>query len=159
MREEVVDVLLYSLKTEQYELIRASQDISTGVCYTDSRFFRAFIEKYGKPDLMPSFSGNPTKPSSFGSRIEWDDLNTESFLRAYGYSVSQKDGFSSAYRQALLAEVVDLEYLTPEQIVSHLLWCISTHPGYAYSIAEGKWKEDIEFVRNYKVNPERFLLC
>ena len=152
-RYELVDTLLYSLKTNQYEIIRSTHDRFTGECFVDISLYRAYIKKYGRPDRAPDFGYWPT----IGVRSS-DELNSESKLKGYGYSVSKEKGLSTNKRHELLSEVVDLEILTVKQVVNLLEFFIQTHSNDVYIPARAKWSFDLRFIQQYQVNPERFLI-
>lgn len=151
--EKVIDVLLYSLAENRYEIIHATYDKKQDICYTDIGLFKRYINKYGKPDLDYSDSFNKKKV------YDQDELNDESILMGFGYNVSAKDDYSSKQRQEILAEVVDLELLTVKRVVNFLVFLINMHPDDKYKNARSKWKEDIKFIQDYKVNPDRFLIA
>jgi hypothetical protein len=71
--------------------------------------------------------------------------------------VNKQANLSTQYRHDLLAEIIDLEILPAPRIVSFLNWLVNIHTH--QSNAQLKWKEDIEFVENYKANPQRFLIA
>ena len=151
--KEIVDVLLYSPFTERYELIRATYDGDEDYCYTDARLYREFVENYGKPDLATGFG------SSKNLDADWSNLQIESALRQYGYSVGQKSGLREQLRQELLAELVDLELLDVTKIVRLLSFFISSHTSPTNYAARLKWESDRDFISRYKVNPDRFLIA
>lgn len=152
--DEVVDVLLYSPFTENFEVIRASYNQLEDEYYMDMGIFRKFINTYGNPGLPILFSASD---SSNDFRFQF--LKEESLLHAYGYNVSQKDNLSNNYRRVLLSEIIDLELMTPYEIISLLNYNINSHSSYKYMNARIKWKKDIEFVSNYKINPDRFIIA
>lgn len=49
--------------------------------------------------------------------------------------------------------------MTPRAIVALLEGCIARQNGDQYSANREKWKRDINFVINYKVNPNRFVIA
>lgn len=120
--------------------------------YVDSSKFREFIHKHGNPGIHIGFY---KKTGVYG--FDWLDLNDRSFLMDYGYNVSIKDNLPSSVRQEMLAEIVDLQIASVSDIVNHLNFCISSHAMHPGAIA--CWREDIEFISNYKVNPNRFLIA
>lgn len=150
---EVVDTLLYSLCTNRYEIIRATYNKTLSYSFVDIQLFRNYVIDYGRPELSPVFSFKQVK-----STESFDNLKTESILRMYGYNVSQDNGLSSGKRQTLLAEIVDLEILPINKIVSFLNFFIKTHTDDKYYYARNKWESDMQFIQNYRVNPERFLI-
>lgn len=150
---ELIDMLLYSPWTKRYELIRATYDKLEEICFVDITKYRAYVQEYGNPGLLPEFE------SSGKRRIGWDDLNTESVLKGYGYSVSKSDNLTANERQSLLAEIVDLEILTVPRIVNYLNFFIKTHTTDKDYYARPKWEGDKRFIENYKANPKRFLIA
>ena len=150
--EEIVDVLLFSPFTRRYELARATYNHVDGECFMDIGIFRRFVKEYGNPGLRLLFGESVTRGASF------EELRAESILHVYGYSVSEADGLTEAERRALLAEIVDLELLSIPYVVNLLDFFIRTHPTDRYYLARDKWKRDMEYISNYKINPKRFLI-
>lgn len=74
-------------------------------------------------------------------------------------NVSKIDNLSAKERQELLAEIIDLNILKPEKIVSHIDFALRTHPLPKDDIPRLKWEQDRKFVENYKANPSRFLIA
>lgn len=149
---EVVDVLLFSPFTQRYEMARATLDHTDGECFMDIGIFRAFVKEYGNPGLQLSFE----ESSSFG--LSFDELRVESILHAYGYTVSESDALTEAERRELLTEIVDLELLTIPYIVNLLDFFIRTHTSDKYYNARDKWKRDMKYIADYKINTQRFLI-
>lgn len=152
-RDEVVDVLLFSPRTQIFEIIRASYNKKEDDYYMDIKIFRKFINSYGNPGLPILFS------SSNSSDFTFSYLKEESLLHAYGYNVNQSDSLSDSYRWKLLSEIIDLKLMTPYEIINLLNYNINSHSAYKYIYARMKWKKDIEFVSNYKINPNRFIVA
>jgi len=150
---EMVNALLYSPFTKRFELILVGYDKEQLECYITIQRYRSFVKRYGNPGVSPTIE--------IGRKSGWDldNLNTESILTEYGYTVAQNVGLSSKERHELLAEVIDLEILDSIDIINHLEFCISLHPNEKYVYARSKWKEDIGFVENYNFNPDRFLIA
>lgn len=150
--DEIVDVLLFSPFTQRYELARATYNSIDGECFMDICIYRSFVKKYGNPGLSFFFNG-----ASY-SGLSFDELRTESILHAYGYSVSESDGLTEKERRELLTEIVDLELLTIPYIVNLLDFFSRTHTSDKYYLARGKWRRDMEYIADYKINTERFLI-
>lgn len=151
-RSEIVDVLLFSPFTHRYEMARATLDHAIGECFMDIGIFRSFVKEYGNPGLQLSFD----ESSSFG--LSFDELRAESILHAYGYTVSESDALTENERRELLAEIVDLELLTVPYIVHLLDFFVRTHTFDKYYNARDKWKRDIKYISDYKINTQRFLI-
>lgn len=116
----------------------------------DISIYRSFIKKFGNPGLWLDF------PIAASARI--GELNEESILKGYGYSVGKEENLSSVEREELLMELVDLEILTVSKIAHHLDFCIRLRTDPKYMEAVSKWTSDKMFIENYKVNPARFML-
>lgn len=148
---EVVDVLVYSLLTQRYELMRATYKRDENYCFTDISNFRSFVHNYGKPQAEIDFYST--------KRINCDELRSESVLMGYGYNVSESNHLSDSKRQEILAEIVDLEILKVHQVVKLLDFNCSLHCSDKYYLARLKWQIDKNFIENYKVNPKRFFIA
>lgn len=147
---EIVDVLFYSPRTKNYEIVHATYDKRSLEYYIDISIYRNFVHEYGNPeiDLLPE-SHSSTGWSS-------DSLRDESLLHSYGYNVNQSEGLSDIERQAIIAEVIDLNLMNQKQIVQ--LLTMHSRRKNVYPQTTEKWKRDIDFTMNYKANPERFLI-
>lgn len=147
---EIVDLLLYSPCNDIYECVHATYNKLDNVCFMDISIYRRFLHKHGNPGLKLHFPE--------GASGKYGELEAESILRGYGYSVGRKENLSSSERRAILSELVDLEILTVARIVRYLDFFIRRHKGLQYAEAVSKWTSDKEFIKNYKVNPARFML-
>ncbi len=147
---EIIDLLLYSPYKKTYECVHATHDKEDNICFMDISIYRGFVKRFGNPGLQLSF------PMSASAKM--GELNEESILRGYGYTVAKSENLSSDERKDLLAEIVDLDILTVARIVHHLDFCISLHAAPQYEDAKDKWASDKAFIENYKVNPARFML-
>lgn len=145
---ELTDLLFYSPFSQRYEIVKATHDKLEGYYFIDVGIYRRFLTDHGKPPVQ-----------LMQGCCSFEKLNEESLLKIYGYSVAQKDNLSSNDRQAILAEVVDIQLLTVSRIVSHLNFCMSTHSQDKNVFARAKWREDLKFIESYKANPERFLIA
>lgn len=146
---EIVDLLLYSPKTKIYECTHATYSKEEDICYMDISIYRNFVKRFGNPGLFLEF---PSKSCTTS------ELNEESVLKGYGYSVSKSDNLSTPERRELLTEIVDLKILPVSRIVYHLDFCIRLHTDPQHAEAVNKWISDRCFIANYKANPTRFLI-
>lgn len=147
---ELVDILLYSPFTDCFEVAHATYDTENEIYYMDAKVFRGFIEKYGNP-------GVKLAAYQRGAR-DFSSMREESILHAYGYVVGN-NGLSTRARQMLLSEVMDLGIMSSYSILSLLDLNISMHPGDKYENARTDWELDKQFVMEYKVNPDRFVVA
>jgi len=151
---EIVDMMVYSLKTDRYEIMRATYDDYNDECFVDIGLYRNYVSKFGHPNISPDFGYHPASGGK-----SFDELNGESILMGYGYSVGKKERLGKTERQALLAEIVDLEILTVKRVVSLLDFFIQTHSNEMYFEARTKWEADKKYIQEYRVNPQRFLIA
>lgn len=151
-RYEIIDVLLFSPFTQLYELARVTHNRIDDEYFMDICIYRTFVKNYGNPGLHFNVGER-----SFGKR-SFDELRSESILHIYGYSASKNNGLTESQRQGLLAEMVDLNLLETQQIVYHIDFCIKSHTSDDDIYARQKWEKDKNFILNYKVNPNRFLI-
>jgi len=163
----IVGLLLYSPYTKQYEILKATYNKATGRCYTAPGLYSMFVNKYGNPFPPIESSNGCTKKVLFcsgsGKFRSYSDAcfsgcRDESVLKSYGYSVAKNAGMSNLQRQRLLAEMVDLGIVSNSYIMAMLDWFINMHNGAAYDDARTKWSMDMQFIREYKANPNRFLI-
>jgi len=148
---EAVHLIVYAHGTQQYEKMRAIHNQRTDNSFTDILEYRQFAAQYGKPDLEIEFGGAEIKQ---GSELTNPGIRTA--LNIYGYKVTQADCLSDVYRQELLGEILDLRILTQGEFSQFFVWLI-LFSGSQYPKAKEKWQQDIEFVKKYRLNPERFL--
>ncbi|MDO5151663.1 MAG: hypothetical protein Q4D76_20125 [Oscillospiraceae bacterium] len=148
---ELIHVLMYSPYTQKYELICATYDKMEYICFIDISIFRSFISKYGNP-------GIEIYPPTYNTGRS-DFLNEESLLHIFGYNVNQKDNLSDNTRCSILAEIIDLELMQPQTIVRLLIGCSNRMRGKGHYKACAKYDHDIQYVKEYKVNPQRFLIA
>ena len=147
---ELVDILLYSPFTDCFEIAHATYDTENELYYMDAKVFRDFVMKYGNPGV---------KLAAYQRGVrDFSTMREESILHAYGYVVGN-NGLPSQYRQKLLGEVMDLGIMSSCSILSLLDLNISMHPGDKYEIARLDWEADKQFVMEYKVNPDRFVVA
>ena len=126
-----------------------------GECYLGISYFRRFVKYYGKPRVDIIIDESSYKNSD---RVMYSELRDKSILKLFGYSVSEKDKLGSKFRQSILCDIVDLELMTVKQVVSLLGFFIDTHTNDKYFYARAKWQEDLNFMTNYRTNPDRFLI-
>ena len=147
------DVLLYSPFTQKYEIAKIA--IKDNMNYWGISAFRKFVCIYGKPDIDIDIDTSSRKNHG---KINLDELRAKSILKIFGYSVNQQDNLSSKERQKILSDVVDLEIMSVEAVIYMLNFFIQMHTNGSYYFARNKWKEDLEFIQNYTVDPDRFLV-
>ena len=85
------------------------------------------------------------------------ELNKESILKQYGYTVNQEDGLSAIQRRTILEFLLVSNILTKSEICSHLDWLINTrtYNTAKYRLALKKWKEDRYYIEHYQLTDSR----
>ena len=118
-------------------------------CFINNNLYEHYRTNSNLPAIrFARTSENGTFPDGFSTN--WSD---ESPLHLLGYNVSQADGFSDAYRQNLLARIMDYGAMTKQEIGSYLTFFISRAENQAnMKTAISKWERDLQFVENYKIN-------
>ena len=152
-RYEIVDLLLYSPFHDRYEILKATFDRDERYCFSDIGIYRDFVHKYGNPGVKLLCN------SGFRGWTRFEEFREESLLKEWGYSVSVADDLSTYERQEILKEIIDLNICEVSDIIRHLNFCCRVHSSEKYNRARILWNEDIEFVKKYKANPERFLIA
>lgn len=147
--DQFVDILFYSPFTNRYEIVTVTYNKFDDEYYLDIHKWRRFIQKYGNPNFVPTFE------SGRNSRLSYN-LRERSILNDYGY----KSTLSAQERRAILTEMVDLDIISVSGIIQHLEFFISV-PGARDNMYYSRkvWEEDLKFIENYDVNPERFLVA
>ena len=148
-----MDMLVYSPYTQRYEMVKATYDPEQQLCYTDISLYRAFVKECGNPQLKLSLVHDETDGEGF-----YNNINSTSPLKEYGYDVSKKGNLSSKEQQDMLSEILDLNIMSSRQIIDYLDFFMESHPARHYEEVRAKWAADRRFVVSYKANPERFLI-
>jgi exoribonuclease II len=83
-------------------------------------------------------------------------LSKESPLMMCGYTVRESDGLTSKERQLILANIIDRKILSKPRVIDYLQFFVSWRDGNPnMRNACDKWREDLTFVRNYKMDTQR----
>lgn len=89
-----------------------------------------------------------------GEKTEQGTLNSVSPLRKWGYTVSQNVGYTQIQRQSILEDIIDCQIMTKDEVLSYLKFFIKlNHNGSDMALA--KWKEDHDYVANYKLGSSK----
>jgi len=80
------------------------------------------------------------------------EMNVYSVLKQYGYNVSKQKNLSDSIRHLILANIIDNEVMTKQEIINYLRSFINRRSGYSkYSSAIAKWNDDMSFVQEYPI--------
>jgi len=108
--------------------------------------YESYREKYGM------LLGKLRMDSASTSGIVDVVLSEYSPLKLNGYSVSQQDGYSRYDRQYILSKVIEKGALLKSEVVRYLEYFINMNGRrIGNEIAISKWKQDLEFVLQYKI--------
>lgn len=111
--------------------------------------YETYREKYGM------LLGKLRMDSSSTSGIVDVVLSEYSPLKLNGYSVSQQDGYSRYDRQYILSKVIEKGALLKSEVVRYLEYFINMNGRRTGNeIALSKWKQDLEFVLQYKMSEQ-----
>ena len=128
--------------------------ISAGYCSECNIFFilestYEYLKKKGTPLCRISSEKAYLKGTGNYNGM---NLQAESILMQYGYTVSQEEGLSSSRRQKILAVLIDNKVLTKNDIIGYLDFFISQKKNnHIFEKAISKWLDDREFVAEYKM--------
>ena len=149
--DSFVDILLFSPFTQRYEILTTTYNKFDDEYFVDARQWRKFVSKYGNPGIHLAFTHYKE-----GDVYYYElDLRKSSILMDYGYSST----LSQSARQEILAEMVDLGIISVSHIIQYLKFFIDFN-GAKNNMENSRraWEEDWDFIEQYKVNPDRFLI-
>lgn len=113
--------------------------------FLEYSLYEQYRERYG------AIIGNLriAKNGEFDGQYE---MALESPLHIIGYNVSQKDDFSSAERQYILARVMYDKIMSKGEVIKYLSFFIRRNGAkIGNELALSKWKSDLEFVQSYNI--------
>ena len=146
----IVDLLLYSPFTKRFEIINATYDKILKYYYVDMSKYKMFIDQYGNPGVLVEFFSDIRTDVPYNRK-------KESILHALGYNVSKTDDLSDNQRQSIISFTLDVGLMTTKEIEDLLKDLIKQNKGKNMAIM--KWEKDIEFTKNYNINPDRFIIA
>lgn len=131
-------------------------DINVNYCSSCRRYFigqreyEHYRDQYGP--ILGNFSFPASPQSGSGSAV----LSKESPLMMCGYNVRESDGLSSDERQLILSNMIDRRILSKPRIIEYLQFFIGWREGNpSMRNACDKWREDLAFVRAYRMDTQR----
>ena len=141
----IVNGLVLCEKSKKLEVLPVSYDKERDMYYVDRQVYENFRKSRGLPIVRH------VKCAKKG----WIKLSEESLLHQLGYNVSARDNFSDAERHRMLGRFVELGFTDVHSIVCHLTYLIELNKNTHTQItACEKWKNDLAYIRSYKVSPE-----
>ncbi len=150
---ESVSALIPCKNSLEPALATVFYEKSTKMYFINETVYKRLRHKYGLPYL------HITTAQTNGD-YSFANLKTQSELNLLGYSVNADSSNNTKSRQILLADIIDSKMMTKQKIINHLEWLIDTRE-YMEKMqnAVGEWKQDLDFVYNYKVNTQRKIWC
>ena len=131
-------------------------DINVNYCSNCRRYFIGLREYEHYRDRYGPILGNFSFPESAQSGSGSLTLSKESPLMMCGYNVRESEGLTSRERQLILANMIDRRILSKLRIIEYLQFFISWREGNpSMRNACAKWREDLAFVRYYKMDTQR----
>lgn len=111
--------------------------------------YESYREKYGM--LLGKLRMDSASTSGIADIV----LSDCSPLKLNGYSVNQQDGYSQQDRQYILSKVIEKGALLKSEVVRYLEYFINMNGRrIGNEIALSKWKQDLEFVLQYKIREQ-----
>lgn len=74
----------------------------------------------------------------------------QSLLRSYGYTVNSNDNLSDYQRHRILSFMIENGLIGVDRAIDFIQWLIKQHSQKNLYIARQKWREDINYLLNYK---------
>lgn len=131
-------------------------DINVNYCSSCRRYFIGQREYEHYRDVYGPILGNFSFSESAQSSSGAVTLSKESPLMMCGYNVRESDGLTSRERQLILSNMIDRRILSKPRIIEYLQFFISWREGNPnMRNACDKWREDLAFVRAYKMDVQR----
>ena len=97
--------------------------------------------------------------SSKAQNSGYAQLADESVLKICGYTVNQSDNLSTDQRHYILSNMMDRKIIAKYQILEYLQFFINNSKRrHSMRIANLRWREDLEWVREYRINEQRHFI-
>lgn len=149
--KDIVAIINILDKQNELKLVK----VNAGYCSNCKIFFileNTYQNLKNQGTLICRVSDEKTYLKNSSNFLNEMTLAQQSVLMQYGYNVSQTEGLSANRRQMILAVLIDKEILTKNEIVNYLEFFVNMRQyNPKFEIAVAKWKEDIEFVENYRI--------
>ncbi len=119
--------------------------------YLGLREYERYRERFG-PVL-----GNFSFPKGFSKgSVKASALSNESPLKMCGYEVNKQVGLSARQRHLILANMMDRGILSKPRVIEYLQFFIRwREKNPSMRDACRKWNEDLDWVRNYRIDKQR----
>lgn len=125
--------------------------INASYCYDCKRFTILKSDFIAIKDIVMCKVIDETSDYSNNSENEFDFEQRRSILFQYGYNVQTKKNLSEKQRHIILSSIIEAQIMNRRDVINHINTLIdrgSKIP--SWSNATQKWKEDKQFVSEYK---------
>lgn len=120
-------------------------------CFINYSQFKIYKEKYGAILGNIRFVEHSRKYNG-----DFGNLALESILRLYGYNVNQTENLKDQERHKILANLVDYQILSKNEIIDYLQYFINRSKNQRnLLIAVRKWKKDLVWIRDYNLENQK----
>ena len=136
---------------------RNEYDISLNVeyCGACNKFYMSYSVYEHYREHYGILLGKIKMDSASTSGVDDIILSEFSPLKLCGYSVNQQDDYSKAERQYIISKVIEKKILSKIEVIRYLEYFISRNGQKSNnSVALQKWKEDLDFVLQYKLSEQ-----
>lgn len=120
-------------------------------CFINYSQFKIYQEKYG------AILGNIRfVEQSKKYKGDFGNLALESVLKLYGYTVNQTDNLKDQERHKILANLVEYDILSKNDIIEYLQYFINRSKNQRkLIIAVRKWKRDLVWIQDYNLEKQK----
>ncbi len=142
------------VRTSKFENVPINVDhcLDCNKHYVNKVSLDCYELKYGEIYACKQNQINKSNFNESGTRF-YDRRNEQSILANYGYSVSRLRNLSSRQRAKILLRVIEMGAMSKPQIIDHIEYLIKERSDRNnMKTAISKWKEDLRFINNYKMN-------
>jgi hypothetical protein len=116
--------------------------------------FTYYQQKYG--NLLGNYRFQNSIISNTGS---FDGLAEKSILNLCGYNVNENEGLSAKERHLILENLMVHNIVSKPEIIEYLTFFINSKKNrWNMKLAVEKWTDDLEWVRQYRIDSQRRFL-
>ena len=118
--------------------------------YINAEQYQSYAKRHGLPHVRLMFTRNGN------GNIDFSAWRNESPIHIMGYNVGSVDNLSSEARRQTLLHILNTDTMKKHEIISFLEFLIHKNAeNLRFENACSKWREDVEFLRNYNTDGQR----
>ncbi len=131
--------------------------LNVNYCHSCKIYFISLSEYNHYRDRYGIMFGNLIiQEEKSNGKVAYDKLRKESIIHLFGYNVGQIDNLSSQQRHKILACLMDRDIIKKYRIMEYLQYFINLNKAKENRFeAICKWTEDLNWVREYKIDNQR----